>query len=102
MPDSKFKLMWNAVIIFFLIYTASVLPYIVCFIDDDAAGYSTFDIVMNTAFGIDIVVTFFSAYRDEENELVTNNRYIAWQYFTGWFILDLLTLIPINNIIAGD
>ncbi len=33
MPSSCFKLFWNIVIIFLLIYTATWMPYQICFID---------------------------------------------------------------------
>lgn len=76
MPDSKFKGVWNAVIIFFMIYTATILPYRVCFVDDYSSFYYHFDYVMNIVFGIDILVTFLSAYYDDDNVMVTSNKYI--------------------------
>lgn len=77
MPDSKFKNYWNGIIIFFMIYTATILPYRVCFVETTDTFYEIFDLLMNIIFGLDILISFFSAYYDEDNILVTNNRYIA-------------------------
>ena len=34
MPDSKFKNIWNIIIIFYMLYTSSILPYRVCFVEE--------------------------------------------------------------------
>lgn len=60
-----------------MIYTATILPYRVCFVEDYDAFYYWWDFIMNIIFSIDIIISFFSAYYDEDNVLVTNNKYIA-------------------------
>lgn len=57
--------------------SATILPYRVCFVDESSEFYDVWDQVMNVVFGIDIIVSFFSAYYDDDNILVTNNKYIA-------------------------
>lgn len=54
---------------------------------------------MNVVFGLDILVSFFSAYYDDDNVLVTNNRYIAIYYLKGWFLIDLVSVFPFNNVL---
>lgn len=99
MPDSKFKNVWNVIIIFYMLYTSSILPYRVCFVDTYSSFYYNFDLVMNVVFGLDILVSFFSAYYDDDNVLVTNNRYIAIYYLKGWFLIDLVSVFPFNNVL---
>ena len=48
---------------------------------------------------MDIFVSFVSAYYDEDNVLVTNNRYIAVEYFKGWFLIDVVSVVPFNEIL---
>jgi hypothetical protein len=57
---------------------------------------------MTIVFGIDVLISFFSAYYDDDNILVTNNKYIAMQYLKGWFIIDVVSLIPFNNILPSS
>lgn len=52
------------------------------------------------SLAIDIFVIFVSCYHDSCNELVTKSKSIAMNYLTGWFIFDLIAVLPINEIIA--
>ena len=47
---------------------------------------------------IDIFVNFISAYEDEEGKLIYHLNKIMKNYFFGWFFIDFLSSIPINNI----
>lgn len=52
-----------------------MLPYEIAFIDDDnAMKESALDIIFNILLGIDIVLNFFSAYLDNEENVVKNRR----------------------------
>ena len=82
-----------------MIYTATILPYRVCFVDDYSSFYYYFEYIMNIVFGLDILVSLLSAYYDEDNVLVTSNKYIAVEYLKGWFLIDVISVIPINDII---
>lgn len=99
MPDSKFKNIWNVIIIFYMLYTSSILPYRVCFVEEYSSFYYNFDFVMNIIFGLDIIVSSFSAYYDDDNVLVTNNRYIAINYLKGWCLIDLVSVFPFNDVL---
>ncbi len=92
MPDGKKKMLWNGIIVFFMIYTATILPFRVCFIEEYDPIYYYFELVMNIIFGIDVIISFFSAYYDDDNVLVTNNKYIAIQYLKSWFLIDIISM----------
>lgn len=52
-----------------------MLPYEIAFIDDDNAMQgSAIDIIFNVLLGIDIILNFFSAYLDNEENVVKNRR----------------------------
>ena len=51
----------------------------------------TFDFI----FLIDIFVNFNSAYY-ENDKLIDDRRKIVFNYLTGWFIIDLLAMLPID------
>jgi hypothetical protein len=46
-----------------------------------------------------VLVTCFSAYYDDKQGiLITDNKEIFMQYFQGWFVIDMITSIPITLI----
>ncbi|KRW98530.1 Cyclic nucleotide-binding protein [Pseudocohnilembus persalinus] len=102
MPESKFKVIWNYIIVFFMIYTATLLPYLVCFVEEKIMFVYWFDQVMNGVFALDIILSFFSAYYDNDNILVTSNKYIATQYLKTWFLIDFISVIPFSDILGSQ
>lgn len=57
-----------------MIYTATVVPYKVVFMEKQILGLEVFDIIVDLLFLGDIIVTSFLAYYDEDNEIVTRKR----------------------------
>ena len=53
---------------------------------------TTFDIL----FGIDIIVSFLSAYHDEDFILIDNTKMIAINYLKTWFIVDVTAIFPFS------
>jgi hypothetical protein len=57
------------------VITCILTPYNVAFYSDDySAGFLAFDQLVNSAFFIDLVLTFFTAYNDEDEELVVDHK----------------------------
>ena len=57
------------------------------------------DMIADFIFLIDVAVTSFSAYYDDnEGILITNNKRIFMRYFKGWFFIDLVASMPISLI----
>lgn len=56
------------------------------------------DIMMNAIFGLNIIVTFFSSYYDDDYHLVVRHQVIAMEYLTTWFLFDLVSIIPFELI----
>ena len=71
---------------------AFYIPFRVCLWWDDESndrldGIFWFEISADIAFGIDIVLNFFTAYHDHDH-IVYNHKKIALRYLKGFFILD--------------
>jgi hypothetical protein len=47
------------------------------FPEDYTAGLSYFDYAMNLLFGIDIVISFYTAYYDSDFQIIDNQRVIV-------------------------
>ena len=46
----------------------------------------------------DMIITFHVAYRNEYDELVDNYKDICCNYISGWFIIDFLSLVPLDSL----
>ena len=96
-PTNKRKEDWNLVMTFILILTCLFTPINIAF------SYSqTGDLmhIINYAIDIfylvDIIVIFNTAIYDQQENLVQSRKAIAVSYLTGWFTVDLLSIIPFS------
>ena len=51
-------------------------------------------------FGMDILVSFDTALIGDEDELIEDRKLIAKDYLKGWFLIDLLSTVPIDKLVA--
>ena len=61
MPYSIWKKTWDVIIIYHLIYTALIMPFNICFEDETTNAQFIYDLVMDSCFMMDVVLTFFTA-----------------------------------------
>ena len=90
MPESTLKLFWSLVMILLLFVTMIYVPYRTAFIDKPSFWLMICEYIMDSLFAIDIILCFFSAYYDEDNNLITSHQTIAYSYLKGWFFLDVI------------
>ncbi len=81
-----------------LLYSAVVLPYRIAFVEDDSGAMTGLDIAFDLIFTIDILLSFFSAYVDNEDNVVKNRKKIVMNYLKTWFSVDLISVIPLSYI----
>ena len=98
MPESKFKTMWNITVIVLLVYTSTVVPFQVAFIDHDSSFSAFLNYMVDILFGIDIIVNFFSAY-ETNHRIEVRIKQIVINYLLTWFALDLLATFPTQLLI---
>lgn len=98
-PDSFFKKIWNLFLTVLLIYTAIVLPYTICYLDETTSVLKTFELIVDISFMMDIVVNFFSAYFNETGIIIDDFSQITSNYLKGWFGFDLVGCFPVQSII---
>jgi len=95
LPESKFKTIWNMIIIVLLIYTGSYVPYKIAFIDEDTKGVQYFEYLVDILFFFDIIINFFSATEDPiTGQIILDHRKLVINYMRGWFSFDVLACIP--------
>lgn len=79
---------------FLLIYTATIVPYTVCFYEESGTVGFAIDLLMDLSFTIDIILTFFTAIYLKNGRLEISRSAIALNYITGYFVLDVVTTFP--------
>ena len=109
MPNTTPKVIWNILIIFMVLYTATIAPFRLAFIldtEENADKFSTkfftgFDILVDIIFGIDIVVNFLSAYEKSDGRYEYGLKAIAINYTTSFFLIDFMAILPIDLIMKA-
>ena len=97
MSDSCFLRIWTWLIFFLMLYSAFLLPYRVCFNEDDGVSdWTIVDLTTDCLFFLDIVVTFNSAATLSDDSLLTNRWKIAQRYIRTWFFFDLIGCLPFS------
>eukprot|EP00191_Tetraselmis_sp_GSL018_P005589 CAMPEP_0177605304 /NCGR_PEP_ID=MMETSP0419_2-20121207/16627_1 /TAXON_ID=582737 /ORGANISM="Tetraselmis sp., Strain GSL018" /LENGTH=989 /DNA_ID=CAMNT_0019099439 /DNA_START=131 /DNA_END=3101 /DNA_ORIENTATION=+ len=97
-PGSKFRTRWDLFVLLLLLYICVTAPVIVSFgievSADDNHGLWVFETLVNSLFILDILLNFNTGFTTRDDELVMSRRRIARNYLTGWFIVDLLAVLP--------
>jgi len=97
---SNFHKFWALIIIFLLLYTATVMPYKIALIEDDMKDPLYYiDTIVDFIFMLDIIINFNMPIEQKfKPEPDYNRRRIAVSYFTFWFWIDITASIPLNLI----
>lgn len=73
MPENSLKRFWDLIIALIILYSSIVTPYKIAFIDDsDSLEY--LDIVFDVLFLFDVIINFFAAYVDNEDNVIKNRQ----------------------------
>ena len=102
---------WDFVTIFAIIYTATVMPFQVAVVASGpaasggggggggASASRLLQLLVDGVFFVDLVLQFYIGYFDRKlNAWVFNERYIAHRYLTGWFVPDVVSIFPIEEL----
>jgi len=95
MPESQFKKIWNLFVTVLLLYTAIMVPLRTAFIEESSLGYIILDTMIDTMFFTDIFINFFSAFEKKDKTVEVRHAYIAVDYLKTWFLLDIMSCIPV-------
>jgi hypothetical protein len=71
MPDSTFKKGWDFVIAIVILYSSIVTPYNIAFVEVDNVSL---DIASDCILFVDVIINFFSAYVDSEDNVIKNRK----------------------------
>lgn len=100
-PEGTFKKVWETTKFFFLIYMLVYLPLKVAFITSTSTTEFIYfwDKAIDAFFFIDVILTFFTPVYVGV-EMVFTLKEIAMAYLKSWFIVDMVSLIPFEELVS--
>ena len=122
---SPFKALWDWIVLFLVMYTAIITPYMAAFVltrdsnsQETVAMHSAhetetskstmsiaddplviLDYIVDVMFIIDIFINFRTTFVNANDFVVSDPCSVAINYMKGWFIVDLLAAIPFELLI---
>jgi hypothetical protein len=85
-----------------LVITCILTPYNIAFYSGDEPPALAMTILMiDVLFLVDIFVIFNTVFYNEEMETITSRKLIAKNYLGGWFMVDLLAIVPFDIILSA-
>lgn len=117
---SPFKALWDWIVLFLVMYTAIITPYMAAFVltrdsNQEAADVHSahassgltiaddplviLDYIVDVMFIIDIFINFRTTFVDANDFVVSDPCLVAINYMKGWFVVDLLAAIPFELLI---
>lgn len=81
-----------------MILTCIVTPVRIAFYESDDVQWQIINYTIDFLFFSDMVVSFNSAFYDEDFKIVDGRGIIAIGYLRGWFLIDLLSIFPFTPI----
>jgi hypothetical protein len=118
--SNTFRKYWEPFVTLLLVYTSTVFPYKLCFLDfmlveegTDPPTYAALEVIstiVDVGFWADLVISFAMSYKvDDEGTEVTQMSLIVLNYMKSTFWLNLIACLPpeafaplIEAMVSGD
>ena len=102
-PNSTFTILFDSILFIFTIISLFENPLYLAmtknFCRPRKITLSFFiNSVIDLLYMLDLILGFFRAYYNWEEQLIKKNKIIAFKYLTGWFLFDLISSIPIYSL----
>ena len=85
-----------------LLYATTITPFRIAFYEYDSIPWLAVDGFVDFLFLIDLILNFFFAFYDDDEELIYDRRRIAKKYLCSWFIIDLVAIMPFAQFQSRD
>ncbi|MBK9502033.1 MAG: cyclic nucleotide-binding domain-containing protein [Leptospiraceae bacterium] len=93
--ENSFKRYWDLFIFILATYCSIDIPFWILFPYPQTGFFFFFEIFISIAFFVDLIFNFRTSYFKNEI-LITDPLSIAKNYLFSWFLLDLLSVIPLE------
>lgn len=99
-PQQPSKVGWDLWVAVLIIYSTVTVPYRLAFGQSGVKVWPVLDTVTDLCFFIDIMANFRTAYLDSRGVLVWDTWRIALRYLRTWFLLDLVSTLPLDWLVV--
>jgi len=96
---SKSRMSWDVVMMFLLLYIFLSLPLTFAWPQSDELRIV--DLCLDWIFLADVMVNFFTTYEGRRRRTVTDIQQIACRYLKTWFMIDILSSLPLEMLTNG-
>ncbi|XP_058295185.1 potassium/sodium hyperpolarization-activated cyclic nucleotide-gated channel 3 isoform X2 [Hylobates moloch] len=99
-PYSDFRFYWDLIMLLLMVGNLIVLPVgITFFKEENSPPWIVFNVLSDTFFLLDLVLNFRTGIVVEEGaEILLAPRAIRTRYLRTWFVVDLISSIPVDYI----
>ncbi|KAM5256759.1 potassium/sodium hyperpolarization-activated cyclic nucleotide-gated channel 3 isoform 2-T2 [Ctenodactylus gundi] len=99
-PYSDFRFYWDLIMLLLMVGNLIVLPVgITFFKEENSPPWIVFNVLSDTFFLLDLVLNFRTGIVVEEGaEILLAPRAIRMRYLRTWFLVDLISSIPVDYI----
>ncbi|CAL4978542.1 unnamed protein product [Urochloa decumbens] len=92
--DPRYRI-WETFLLVLVVYSAWIYPFELAFLRHLSWELFLVEIIVDSFFAIDIILTFFISYLDQKSYLLVDNpKRIAARYISSWFTFDVCSTIP--------
>ena len=105
MSNNGYKILWDIYILVLLLIISLLVPWRLAFNQgqDDETGWLVAFWIIDLFFLIDIMLTFFTSVTDEHDFTeITDKKRIAIIYLKKWFIIDVVSILPIDVFLLAN
>jgi hypothetical protein len=100
-PEHSLVVMWHVLMMVWVLLSAVQVPFRLAF--NEIADHVGLDYAMELCFMADVVLNFQLAYQDPDTqELVVVPHHIRARYLRSWFLVDVLSSIPVEIMHASE
>ena len=98
--NNPYKIMWDILVLFLVILVSIIVPIRLAFDTSEPIGWVIFYTLTDIIFLVDIILTFFTSVSNKQSVYeVTDKREIAKIYLKGWFLIDFISILPLDILI---
>ncbi|KAG6953200.1 hypothetical protein JG688_00012988 [Phytophthora aleatoria] len=97
-PQEPSIVFWQFFVGIGIVYSIIVVPFRLGYDVDAVGGWYVLEMIIDGFFLVDILLNFRTAYFDDERKLIYDPCTLFWRYAKGWFLLDLISTVPIDEL----
>ena len=103
-PEDPVKKYWDFYITIILLISCVITPLRIALGEEgvEPLEWTIINVFIDSCFGIDIIIVFCSAFYSSEYVIVEDRCEIARDYVKSWFIIDFISIFPIDSLMKND